>query len=241
MRAAVYARKSTEQNVADDAKPVTRQVELARAFAAKQGWTVAESHVYIDDGISGAEFVDRPGLMALTQAARGKPRLFDVLVTMDVDRIGREQYAVASELLKIVQSGVRVFFYATGQELKLDTPISKITLSLQGYAAEDYRHQIQTKTKEALHRKAAHGFVANGKVLGYVNVREAGGVKRVAKGRRIVRSLLDGPITLTRVADGWEYRGKTVINRAIRGRLGWRVLAADLEQSPTSSLERSHA
>jgi DNA invertase Pin-like site-specific DNA recombinase len=179
MRAAIYARKSTEQNVSDDAKSVTRQVELARAFATRQGWTAAESHVYIDDGICGAEFVGRPGLAALTLAARGKPRPFDVLVTMDVDRIGREQFAVASELLRIVQAGVRVFFYATGKELKFDTPISKITLSLQGYAAEDYRHQIQTKTKEALHQKAARGFVANGKVLGYVNVRESGGVKRV--------------------------------------------------------------
>ena len=72
MRAAVYARKSTEQNVADDAKSVTRQVELARAFATRQGWKVAESHVYMDDGISGAEFTNRPGLSALTLAARGK-------------------------------------------------------------------------------------------------------------------------------------------------------------------------
>jgi hypothetical protein len=51
--------------VSDDAKSVTRQVELARAFATRQGWVVAESHVYIDDGISGAEFVGRPGLTAL--------------------------------------------------------------------------------------------------------------------------------------------------------------------------------
>jgi len=62
-----------------------------------------------------------------------------------------------------------------------------------------------------------------------------------AKGRRIVRSLLDGPITLTRVGDAWEYQGKTVLNRAIRGLLGWKVLAADLDQSPSSPVERSHA
>ena len=34
LRAAVYARKSTEQNVTDDAKSVTRQIDRARAFAA---------------------------------------------------------------------------------------------------------------------------------------------------------------------------------------------------------------
>ena len=42
MIAAIYARKSTEQNgVADDAKSVARQVEHARAYASRKGWIVA--------------------------------------------------------------------------------------------------------------------------------------------------------------------------------------------------------
>jgi DNA invertase Pin-like site-specific DNA recombinase len=49
MIAAIYARKSTEQDVADDAKSVTRQIENARAFATERGWTVDPSHVYADD------------------------------------------------------------------------------------------------------------------------------------------------------------------------------------------------
>ena len=53
MICAVYAGKSTEQNgTADEAKSVTRQVEHARAYATKRGWTVADDHVYSDDGIS---------------------------------------------------------------------------------------------------------------------------------------------------------------------------------------------
>ena len=41
MIAAVYARKSTEQNgVPDEAKSVSRQVENARSFAQSKGWTV---------------------------------------------------------------------------------------------------------------------------------------------------------------------------------------------------------
>jgi DNA invertase Pin-like site-specific DNA recombinase len=43
MTAAIYARKSTEQNgVADDQKSVARQVETARAYATRKGWTIAE-------------------------------------------------------------------------------------------------------------------------------------------------------------------------------------------------------
>src|SRR5512143_3372013 len=45
MIAAIYARKSTEQDAADEQKSVTRQVEHARAYAARKGWTVAEDHV----------------------------------------------------------------------------------------------------------------------------------------------------------------------------------------------------
>ena len=72
MNAAVYARKSTEQSgVAEEAKSVTRQIEHARAYAAKKGWIISDEHVYADDGISGALFGDqRPGLARLLNALR---------------------------------------------------------------------------------------------------------------------------------------------------------------------------
>jgi DNA invertase Pin-like site-specific DNA recombinase len=40
--AAIYARKSTDQTgIADDQKSVARQVDHARAYASRKGWTVA--------------------------------------------------------------------------------------------------------------------------------------------------------------------------------------------------------
>lgn len=74
MIAAVYCRKSTEQTcVADEQKSVTRQIEHARRYAQRKGWTVAEEHVYVDDGISGAEFANRPGFLRLMNAlSRGR-------------------------------------------------------------------------------------------------------------------------------------------------------------------------
>lgn len=67
MLAAIYARKSTEQTgMNDEEKSVTRQIEHAKAYASKKGWTVSEEHIYSDDGISGAEFGDRrPGFLRL--------------------------------------------------------------------------------------------------------------------------------------------------------------------------------
>ena len=43
MIAAIYARKSTEQTgVSDEEKSVTRQIEHAKAYATRKGWTVTD-------------------------------------------------------------------------------------------------------------------------------------------------------------------------------------------------------
>jgi DNA invertase Pin-like site-specific DNA recombinase len=51
MIAAIYVRRSTEQNLSEDAKSVKRQTVRARAFAEKRGWTVDGAHAYEDDGV----------------------------------------------------------------------------------------------------------------------------------------------------------------------------------------------
>jgi hypothetical protein len=56
MIAAIYARKSTDQNLPDAEKSVTRQVEHATAYATRKGWAVDPAHVDTDDAVSGAEF-----------------------------------------------------------------------------------------------------------------------------------------------------------------------------------------
>jgi DNA invertase Pin-like site-specific DNA recombinase len=91
MVAAVYCRKSTEQSgVADDQKSVARQVEHAQQYAARKGWTIADEHVYVDDGISGGEFQNRPGFVRLMSALKPRPP-FQVLIVSDLDRLGRER------------------------------------------------------------------------------------------------------------------------------------------------------
>jgi DNA invertase Pin-like site-specific DNA recombinase len=71
MVAAIYARKSTDQSaVADEAKSVTRQIDHAKAYAARGGWPVPESRIFVDDGISGAEFANRPGFVRLMAALK---------------------------------------------------------------------------------------------------------------------------------------------------------------------------
>jgi site-specific DNA recombinase len=169
MIAAIYARKSTEQfGVTEEEKSVTRQVEHARAYAAKNGWTICEEHIFIDDGISGAEFLKRPGFLRLMNSLKPRPR-FDILVMSEESRLGREQIETAYALKQLTDAGIRLFFYLEDRERKLDNAIDKVMLSLTNFAAECERERARQRTYDALLRKAKNGHVTGGRVFGYNN------------------------------------------------------------------------
>jgi len=163
MRAAIYGRKSD-----DRADSVDVQLSNARAFAQSKGWHVVSEFKDVD--ISGAEFLDRPGFNALLAAVKSPRRPFDVVVTMNVDRFGRETYRTNLALLDIAEAGCRIFTYSDGQEVKVGSPIEKQMVSLRNYAAEDYREQIASKTKEAMKAKAKAGHVVGKRTYGYDHV-----------------------------------------------------------------------
>jgi DNA invertase Pin-like site-specific DNA recombinase len=137
MIAAIYARKSTEQNgIGDEEKSVTRQVEHAKAYATKKGWAVVEDYVYVDDGISGAEFAKRPGFLRLMNALKPKPS-FQVLIMSEESRLGREQIETAYALKQIITAGVRVFYYLEDRERTLESPTDKLLLSVTAFRGRD--------------------------------------------------------------------------------------------------------
>src|SRR5712691_11016402 len=117
MIAAIYARKSNDQTgVADEQKSVTRQIEHARVYAVAKGWTIDDASIYIDDGISGAEFANRPGFLRLMNALKPRPR-FQVLIVSEVSRLGREQIETAYALKQLSIAGVRCFSYLEDRAL----------------------------------------------------------------------------------------------------------------------------
>ncbi len=170
MRAAIYARKSTDQlNVADEQRSVTRQIEHARSYASRHGWTTDEAHVYCDDGISGAEFSARPGFVRLLNAVR--PRApFDVLIVSELSRLGREQLETGYALKQLSQAGVRIFSYLEDREILLDTPTSKFLMSAVSFAAEVEREKARQRVTDAMVRRAQAGHVTGGRAFGYDNV-----------------------------------------------------------------------
>src|SRR4030095_8897312 len=85
MRVALYVRVSTDRQ--QQAQTIEQQVTQLHSYvAAHDGWTVAEEHVFRDDGYSGAKLA-RPGLDALRDHA-GRAA-FDVVVVTAPDRLAR--------------------------------------------------------------------------------------------------------------------------------------------------------
>ncbi len=170
MIAAIYARKSTEQNgVNEEEKSVTRQIDHAKAYALKKGWTVASDQIYSDDGISGVNFVSRPGFIRLMNALKPRPS-FQVLIMSEESRLGRESIETAYSLKTITDAGVRVFFYLEDRERKLDSAMDKVMFSLASFGAEVEREKCRQRTHDAMRRKAERKEVTGCPVYGYDHV-----------------------------------------------------------------------
>lgn len=229
----------------------SRQVEHARAYAIRKGWRVAEEHVYSDDGISGAEFIKRPGFLRLMNAI--KPRAaFQVLTMSEESRLGREQIETAYALKQIIGADVRVWFYLEDRERTLDSAMDKVMLSLATFASEMERERAKVRTRDAMQRKASRGHVAGGMVYGYRNreimaigpnwqtIRdhvereiiptEAATVRRIfeeiAQGRgfaRIAKGLTADGVPSPRLRQGWAPSGvrEMVFRDLYRGRPVW--------------------
>jgi DNA invertase Pin-like site-specific DNA recombinase len=174
MIVAIYVRKSTDQNgMADEQKSVTRQVDHARRYAQRKGWTVADEYVYVDDGISGAEFTNRPGFLRLMNALKPRPP-FQVLVMSEVSRLGREQIETAYALKQLSVAGVRCFSYLEDRELLMENATDKFLLGAVTFAADLEREKARQRTYDAMLRKAKAGHVTGGICFGYRNIEIVG-------------------------------------------------------------------
>jgi site-specific DNA recombinase len=134
--------------------------------------------VYVDAGISGGEFERRPGLLRLPEGAKRRPRPFDVVVVMSIDRLGREQVRTAGVVQALREVGVAVWTYQDGRGVRFDTPIEKLMVGIGGFGAEDFRYQIREKTRSTLREKAKRGHAVGPAVFGYHLVRRGGHSER---------------------------------------------------------------
>lgn len=159
MRAAIYARVSTEEQAVHGFS-LAEQVSACKKKAVELG--AEEILEFADEGISGAT-LNRPGLEALREAVReGK---IDCLILRDPDRLSRR---LAHQLLlteEFEKAGVKLEFLDF--EWK-DTPEGRLFYSIKGAIAEYEREKIRERmTRGKLQKARQGGIPVNFDVYGY--------------------------------------------------------------------------
>lgn len=180
--AAIYARKSTKEKKAEEPeherdrkdKSVVRQLEEAREYARKKGWVV--KHEFVDDAISGAEFDNRPGLMALLDALNPKPP-FHILVVWESSRLGRETFETGYVVKKILKAGVRIFYYGGDREFDPHNAQDKLLDSVGRVIDDMERVRGHERSTRAYDYRVRHDAISGCKIFGYDNVKRPDGLK----------------------------------------------------------------
>ncbi|UQA57087.1 recombinase family protein [Polyangium aurulentum] len=158
------------------------QTGEAKRYVAAEGGTLVPD-VFLDDAVSRAEFKKRKGLIALLNAAKAKQ--IDAVVLRDESRLGGDTFRAGLVIQDLLESGVRLFYYYTDEEVTLDGAVDKFMIAARSFAAELEREKTAQRTHEHLLHKARKGLVVGGRVYGYDNIEIKDGDRRVRVEYRI--------------------------------------------------------
>src|ERR671925_2040728 len=189
--AAIYARVSTEDQGKGFSIPT--RIEACQQLATREGYTVPESHVLLDEGTSGTT-LERPGLRRLQELVQ--TQAIAAVIVIDPDRLSRNlghQLLLAEEL---EQAGVTLLIVSHPLERG---PEGWLFFQMRGALAEYERAELSERTQRGRSGRAKAGHVLGGGVpYGYRYI--AGlhqgaweiGETEAAVGRRIFDMYVDG-------------------------------------------------
>src|SRR5215218_3722135 len=169
MRAAVYARVSTERQ--ERQQTIEGQLAALCAWAVEQGHDLAAEHVFRDEGYSGAR-LDRPGLDALRDAVRDGA--VEIVAVLTPDRLARKYAYQVLLLEELRKAGCEVVFL---HRPITDDPQDQLLLQIQGAVAEYERAVIGERFRRGKLQKAREGHWLGGRApYGYRYITKRDGV-----------------------------------------------------------------
>ena len=202
MRVAIYARVSTERQ--ERQQTIDSQLDALRSWVASNDHILDETHVFRDEGYSGAR-LDRPGLDALRDVVRDGA--VERVAVLSPDRLAR-RYAYQVVLLEeFRKAGCEVVF--------LHHPISQnpndqLLLQIQGAIAEYERAVLGERFRRGKLQKARDGHYLTGRAAyGYRYVPRCGDVP----GQLLVD---EGEAELVRMLYGWLVDEQMTIRQIIK-------------------------
>jgi site-specific DNA recombinase len=172
MRAAIYARYSSDlQSEAS----IEDQNRLCREHADRNDYQIAEE--YADHAISGGSLANRPGMLALLDAAKSGG--FDVVISEALDRISRDQEDTAAIFKRLNHAEVRIITLADGE-------INELHVGLKGTMNALFLKDLAQKTRRGQRGRVEAGRIPGGKSYGYSIVRELKDDGSVTTGERAI-------------------------------------------------------
>jgi site-specific DNA recombinase len=163
--AAIYARVSTEDQGKGFSIPT--QIEACRQLATREGYTIPEIHVLIDEGISGTT-LDRPGLRRLRELVQAQA--IAAVIVIDPDRLSRNlghQLLLAKEMER---AGVKLLIVSHPLE---QGPKGWLFFQMRGALAEYERAKTVERTMRGRIGRVKAGHPHGGHAsLGYRYVSE---------------------------------------------------------------------
>jgi len=161
-QAAIYARVSTTDQ-ADKGYSLPTQIEACQTLAQREGYTVAEDHIFVDD-YTGTS-LNRPQFTRLRDLVQ--QRLVQGVIVHDLDRLSRK---LAHQLLlseEFEQAGVTLHIVTMPDSAK--TPETQLLANVRGIIAEYERAKILERTTRGQRGRAQAGHIPGGTVpLGYM-------------------------------------------------------------------------
>ena len=152
MRAAIYARVSSEEQV--EGYSLDAQLRACRSFVTDHGWTAVRE--YVEEGRSARtdDISKRPQFKRMIDDVQ--LRLFDVIVIHKLDRFSRNR-RVAFESFDVLSKN-RVGFVSLSENMDFSTPWGSFALTMFIGMAQFYSDNLSHETKKGWAERRAQGL-----------------------------------------------------------------------------------
>ena len=166
MRVALYARVSSYKQTETDL-PISGQLKAMREYADREGHTVLENHVYIDEAKS-ALSDNRPAFKQMIAAVKSNPRPFEAILVWKLSRFARnrEDSIIYKSLLR--RHGIQVI--SINEQID-DSPVGRLLEGIIEVIDEFYSQNIAQDAFRGMKEAATRGFWVGGNIpIGYKGV-----------------------------------------------------------------------
>ncbi len=163
-RVAVYGRVSTEHEAQISAFE-NQVLWYDEQIKLHSEWDVRKEHRYFDKGLTGLLAKKRPNFLRMIEDA--KKRQFDLIITREVSRFGRNVYEMLKYTKELKSLGIEVIFIS--DHISTFDPNGEIELIEMSKSAqvESQRLSKRVKNGQTIARSAKKVLYGNGNILGY--------------------------------------------------------------------------